>query len=109
VRTGLAGVRVGFAAEREGKDYAMDEANLGVEEVRKANKDLILEYDIAPIVVSPQACTVVVHILKLTETRFASDGEVLQLIGGINRELHLLQQEAKRDLGFDPAVVASGL
>lgn len=100
IRTGLARVGAGFKAEQEGKEWAREVADTGVQQADAANDELTRGYDIAPLVVSARAYEILSNVLSRFKPA-RSHAEVQALIDTLKQDLDLLQAEARRDLGYE--------
>lgn len=101
IRTGLARLGNAFQAEQQGRDWARDEANTAREFTTGANIDLLLQFDVAPIVLSPRAYEALRNAVRLLAAGFgASEQETRAKIAELNQALTLLTEEAKTDLGY---------
>ena len=106
IRTGLARLDAAFGVESQDADFAKQLAEAGSKQAEEANDDLVRSYDIAPIVVSPEAYKVLKDIMRVSKTRFNKAEGVKQAIFGINEKLTLFQQEAMKDLGYSATPLA---
>ncbi|MCW5977114.1 MAG: hypothetical protein KIT09_03515 [Bryobacteraceae bacterium] len=101
IRNELARLLNAFQAEQRGQEWALEEARTANERAQAAHIDLLSQFDISPIVLSPKAYEALRSVLRVFVGGWAATAEETQAkIAEVNRALTELTEEAKTDLGY---------
>ena len=103
LRSGLARLITSFKSEQENASWAEEEAKIAYQEASEANNELLLVYDIAPVVLSDNACQILGNVLGAFKPK-SSDllkNQLQERMEAVKRELEALRKEARMDLGYN--------